>query len=104
LGERHQILMTMLDAVYVDTVEEKAIVALKPKPEFQSLFQIATTKEGSGVVLYNEGASGLSTMADIISVSVYFGPLAYLTHRGTVAIGLVVAGLDPSPNDIHHLL
>jgi hypothetical protein len=89
--------MTMLDAVYVDTVEEKAIVALKPKPEFQSLFQIATTKEG-------KGASGLSTMADIISVSVYFGPLAYLTHRGTVAIGLVVAGLDPSPNDIHHLL
>jgi hypothetical protein len=47
----------MLDAVYVDTVEDKAIVAMKPKPAFQALFQIATTKEGSGVVLYNEKTS-----------------------------------------------
>jgi hypothetical protein len=46
--------MTMLDAVYVDTVEEKAIVALKPKAAFQALFQIATTREGSGVVIINE--------------------------------------------------
>ena len=42
----------MLEAVYVDTVEERAIVALKPKPAFRALFQIATTREGSGVVLY----------------------------------------------------
>ncbi len=54
LGERRKILVTMLDAVYVDTVEEKSVVALKPKPAFQALFQIATTKEGSGVVLYKE--------------------------------------------------
>ncbi len=54
LGERRKILVTMLDAVYVDTLEEKAVVALKPKPAFQALFQIATTKEGSGVVLYKE--------------------------------------------------
>ena len=46
--------MTMLDAVYVDTVEEKSIVAIRPKPAFRPLFQIATTREGSGVVLYNE--------------------------------------------------
>ncbi len=44
----------MLDAVYVDTVEEKAVVALRPRPAFQALFQIATTREGSGVVLYKE--------------------------------------------------
>ena len=44
----------MLDGVYVDTVEEKSVVALKPKPAFQALFQIATTREGSGVVLYKE--------------------------------------------------
>ena len=41
-------------AVYVDTVEEKAIVALRPKPAFQALFQIATTREGSRVVFYKE--------------------------------------------------
>ncbi len=38
----------MLEAVYFDTVEERAIVALKPKPAFRALFQIATTREGSG--------------------------------------------------------
>ena len=44
----------MLDAVYVDTVEEKSIVAIRPKPAFQLLFEIATTREGSDVVLINE--------------------------------------------------
>ena len=50
----------MLEAVYVDTVEQKTIVAVRPKPAFQALFQIATTKEGSGVILYNEKAPALS--------------------------------------------
>ena len=44
----------MLDAVYVDTVEEKANVAIRPKPAFQPLFEIATTTEGSDVVLIKE--------------------------------------------------
>lgn len=58
--EQRQILMTMLDAVYVDAKEERRIVALKPKPAFRALFQIATTKEGSGVILYNDKAPTLS--------------------------------------------
>ena len=44
----------MLDAVYVDTVEEKSIVAIRPKPAFRLLFEVANTREGSGVVLINE--------------------------------------------------
>src|SRR5918992_1091575 len=64
LGERHKILLSMLDGVYVDPVEDKAIVAIRPKPAFQALFQVATTKEGSGVVLYNEKASTLSGSSD----------------------------------------
>ena len=39
---------------YLDTVEEKAVVAIRPKPAFIPLFQVATTREGSGVVLINE--------------------------------------------------
>ena len=54
LGERRKILMTMLAAVYVETVQERAVVALQPKPAFQALFQLATTRDGSGVVLYPE--------------------------------------------------
>ena len=54
MAERRKLLMTMVDAVYVDTVEEKAIVAIRPKPAFQPLFEIATTRQGSDVVLINE--------------------------------------------------
>jgi site-specific DNA recombinase len=42
--ERRQLLLCMLDGVYVDSKEERSIVALKPKSAFQALFQIATTK------------------------------------------------------------
>jgi hypothetical protein len=54
----------MLDGVYVDAKEEKRIVALKPKPAFKALFQIATTKEGSGVILYNEKTLASSESPD----------------------------------------
>jgi site-specific DNA recombinase len=64
LGERRQLLLTMLDGVYVDSKEERRIVALKPKPAFKALFQIATTKEGSRVVLYNEKTLALSESSD----------------------------------------
>jgi hypothetical protein len=64
LGERWKTLQAMLEGVYVDTVEEKAVIALKPKPAFRGLFQIATTKEGSRVVLYNEKALTFSESPD----------------------------------------
>ena len=51
MGEPRQILLTMLDAVYVDAREEKAVVAIRPKPAFRALFEMATTREGSGVAL-----------------------------------------------------
>ena len=62
--ERNKLLVTMLDGGYVDCKVDRAIVALKPKPAFQALFQIATTKEGSGVILYNEKALALSEDSD----------------------------------------
>ena len=46
--------MTMLEAIYVDTVEERRIVAIRPKPAFKPLLEIATTREGSGIVLVQE--------------------------------------------------
>ena len=52
LGERHRLLMTMLDAVYVDAVEMRVIVAIKPKPAFRPLFEVATWRAESGIVVY----------------------------------------------------
>ena len=53
-GERWRLLTTMLDAVYLDTVEEKRIVAISPKPAFRPLLEIATTREGSDIVLVHD--------------------------------------------------
>ena len=54
MKKRRKLLMAMLDAVYVDTVEEKSVVAIWPKPAFRPIFEIATTREGSGIALINQ--------------------------------------------------
>ena len=47
-AERRRILLTMLDAVYVDTVDEKSMVAIRPRPAFRPLLEIATMPTHSG--------------------------------------------------------
>jgi len=54
------ILMTMLDAVYVDTRQTRSIVAIKPKPPFKPVFQVAASKEGSEIRIINEPIKGSS--------------------------------------------
>ena len=56
LEERRKLLLTMLEAVYVDAKEERRIVAIKPKAPFKPIFQVAMMKEGSGIVLVHEAA------------------------------------------------
>ena len=46
--------MTMLDAVYVDTVEERRIVVVRPRPAFGPLFGVATTRDDSGIILVSK--------------------------------------------------
>jgi len=40
-------------SAHVDTVEEMAIMAIRPKPAFRPVIEEPTTKKGSGVVLIN---------------------------------------------------
>ena len=54
LTEKRRILITMLEAVYVECKEEKRIVAIKAKPAFKPLFQIALTRQGSEVTIIHE--------------------------------------------------
>ena len=54
LSERRKILMAMLDAVYVDTVEENSVVAIRPKSAFRPIFEVVTTRAGSGISLINQ--------------------------------------------------
>ena len=48
----------MLEAVYFGTVEEKSVVAIRPKSAFRPIFKVATTRAGSGISLINETPPG----------------------------------------------
>ena len=42
LKERHQLLATILDAVYVDMKDKKSVVSVKAKPAFQAVLGLVT--------------------------------------------------------------
>ena len=54
LEERRKLLLTMLDAVYIDAKKTKSIVAIKPKPPFKPIFQVAASKKDSDIRIINE--------------------------------------------------
>ena len=58
--ERRKLLLIMLDAVYVDAKKTKSIVAIKPKPPFKPVFQVAASREGSDIRILNEPLNGSS--------------------------------------------
>jgi hypothetical protein len=60
LSERRQLLLSMLDAVYFETKQTKSLIAVRPKPPFKPVFQVAATKEGSGIHIINEPYLGSS--------------------------------------------
>ena len=50
----------MMDAVYVDAKQAKSIVAIRPKPPFKPVFQVAASREGSGIRIINKPLEGSS--------------------------------------------
>ncbi len=68
MEERRRLILTMLDGVYFDAKVSKAIVAIKPKSAFRPVFQVATTRENSGIQLINEGAPGEFRKAPVFVV------------------------------------
>ena len=60
MEERRKLLLTMLDAVYVDAKKIRSIIAIRPKPPFKPIFQVAVTKEGSDIRILNEPIKGSS--------------------------------------------
>ncbi|MFC2041937.1 recombinase family protein [Chloroflexota bacterium] len=60
IEERRKLLLTMLDTVYVDAKQTKSIVAIKPKPPFKPVFQVAASRDGSDIRILNEPLNGSS--------------------------------------------
>jgi len=54
MTQRRYLLVALLNAVHVDTVKEKSVVAIRPKPAFRPIFPVAITREGSGIALINQ--------------------------------------------------
>ncbi len=52
-SEQRRLLLTMLDAIYIDA-RDKSIVAIKPKPAFRPIFQVASTKKDSKIHIITE--------------------------------------------------
>ena len=49
-----------VDVVYFDAKQGRSIVAVKPKPPFQPIFQVAASREGSDIRIINEPLEGSS--------------------------------------------
>jgi DNA invertase Pin-like site-specific DNA recombinase len=54
LSEQRKLLVTMLDAVYIDAKQSRSIIAVKPKPPFRPIFQVAASRKGSKIRIINE--------------------------------------------------
>jgi DNA invertase Pin-like site-specific DNA recombinase len=54
LSEQRKILLTMLDAVYIDAKGGKRVIAVMPKPPFRPIFQVASAKKDSKIHIINE--------------------------------------------------
>jgi site-specific DNA recombinase len=55
LKEQRHLLLTMLDAVYIDAKSTKSVIALKPKPPFRPVFQVAVSSKNSKIRLIKDG-------------------------------------------------
>nr|BEL01456.1 hypothetical protein DMOBY_13090 [Dehalococcoides mccartyi] len=57
LTEQRKILLTMLDGVYVDVKERRSVIAVKAKPPFRPIFQVAVARKESKIHIINEPLS-----------------------------------------------
>jgi hypothetical protein len=67
-GERRQIIVSMLDGVYIDAKWTKSIVAIKPKPPFIPIFRVAVSKKESDIRILNEPLETSSRVPSVFLV------------------------------------
>jgi hypothetical protein len=86
----------MLDAIYVDAKKYRTIVAIKPKPPFIPIFQVAVSKKESSIRIINEPLETSSKVPSVFMVETgealslpalrYFA-LPFLRKNTPVAVG-----------------
>ena len=58
--EVRNVLVTILDAVFIDTKAIQSVIAIKPKPPFKPVFQVAASRKRSRINIINEPLKGSS--------------------------------------------
>jgi site-specific DNA recombinase len=81
-SERRRLVVSVLEAVYVDAKKTKSIVAIKPKPPFIPVFLMAVSKKESDIRIINEPLNSLSKVPSVF---------------------LVETGDDPSPRETRYI-
>ena len=87
----------LLEAVYFDAKQAWSIVAVRPKPPFRSIFEMAVTREGSGIhIIKNESSKTEAKNSSVFLVETgetlslpalrYFA-LPFLRDTTPVAVG-----------------
>jgi site-specific DNA recombinase len=66
--ERRRLLLTMLDAIYLDGKKTKSIMTIKPKPPFIPIFRVAVSKNESDVSIINEPLNFPSKVPSVFRV------------------------------------
>jgi site-specific DNA recombinase len=56
-SERRKLILSLLDVVYVDAKQSKSIIAIKLKPPFIPIFQVAVSKKDADIHIIKNGAS-----------------------------------------------
>jgi site-specific DNA recombinase len=67
-SEKRKVILSVLDAVYVDAKKYKSIVAIKPKPPFIPIFQVAVSKKESDIRIINEPLETSSKVPSVFLV------------------------------------
>ena len=49
MSERHRLLLTVLDAVYVDAREARAVVSIRPKAAFEAVLDRSAPLNGQAI-------------------------------------------------------
>ncbi|KTB48855.1 Resolvase, N terminal domain/Recombinase zinc beta ribbon domain/Recombinase [Dehalogenimonas alkenigignens] len=88
LSEQRKILLTILDAVYIDAKAGKRVIAVMPKPPFRPIFQVASAKKDSKIHIINEplGASPKGSAVFLVETGESRTPRPMETARNVLQV------------------
>jgi hypothetical protein len=67
LEEKHRLLSSILEAVYVDMVASRSIVGIQPKPSFYPIFDALKNQAGNKIIVFT-GSPVESTKTSTVMV------------------------------------